>query len=211
MKQVNFQTLKNNYIKGLLETDAFIIKGIDEEPFTLRSGRKSYMFLDHSKLGRSPNAYRAFIDVINTLLMDIYGDHKITLCNVDSKISAQMVGSLAYIANYPQIIYKSRELVAVEKGTRSALTGNYDLTDQIAIIDDVATGGDGTAKGVGDMLQESFPHNTGIRIFVGFVREIQATTYPMHHVVTRTELIQLVWKGLTEKQQQAIDKETTNQ
>lgn len=169
------------------------------------------MFLDHSKLGQSPSAYRAFIDVLSALITDIYGEQKITVCNVDSKISAQMVGSLAYIANYPQIIYKSKELVAIEKGTKSALTGNYDLTDQIAIIDDVATGGDGTAKGVGDLLKKSFPHNKGIRIFVGFVREIQATTYPLHHVVTRTELIQLVWKGLTEKQQQAIEKETAKQ
>lgn len=210
MKQVNFQTLKNNYIKGLLESNALIVKGIDEEPFTLRSGKKSYMFLDHSKLGKSPSAYRAFIDVINALLLDIYGDQHITLCNVDSKISAQMVGSLAYIANYPQIIYKSPKLVAVEQGTKTALTGNYDLTDQIAIIDDVATGGDGTAKGVGDMVQNSFPKNSGIRIFVGFVREIRPTTYPLHHVVTRAELIQLVWKGLTRNQQSAIEKETAN-
>lgn len=205
---MNFQQLKQKYIQGLLETNAFIIKSIDEEPFTLRSGAKSYLFLDHSRVATSATAYRAYIDAMAGLLQDMYGEEDFVLCNVDSKISAQMVGSLAYILNKPQIIFKSKALTEVEKGTRKELTGNYAWDGHIAIIDDVATGGDGTAKNVADLVKTNFPKSSDIQIFVGFVREIKKSTYKMNHVVTRTELIQLVWDQLSEGQKKAVEKET---
>jgi orotate phosphoribosyltransferase len=209
-EQMNFQTLKQNYIKGLLKTNAFIIKSIDEKPFTLRSGRESYIFLDHARVATSAKAYRAYIDIMAAVLQDMYGEEDFVLCNVDSKISAQMVGSLAYILNKPQIIFKSKALTAVEKGTGKELTGDLDWDRAVAIIDDVATGGDGTAKNVADLVKTNFKHVSNIQIFVGFVREIGKTTYKMNHVVTRTELIQIVWDTLSEGQKQAIEKETNS-
>jgi orotate phosphoribosyltransferase len=119
-----------------------------------------------------------------------------------------MVGSLSYILNKPQIIFKSKALTAVEKGTAKELTGDLDWEGSVAIIDDVATGGDGTAKNVADLVKTNFKHVSNIQIFVGFVREIEKTTYKMNHVVTRTELIQIVWDNLTEGQKQALEKET---
>jgi len=205
---MNFQQLKQNYIQGLLDTNAFLIKSIDETPFTLRSGKQSYIFLDHSRVATSAKAYRAYIDVMAGLLQDMYAQSDYVLCNVDSKISAQMVGSLAYILNKPQIIFKSKALTKVEKGTQQELTGNFDWDGSVAIIDDVATGGDGTAKNVADLVKLTFPKVKNIQIFVGFVRKIQKTTYKMNHVVTRTELIQIVWDNLSEGQKQAIEKET---
>src|SRR6266404_2654154 len=115
---MDFQSLKQNYINGLLATKAILIKSIDEEPFTLRSGRKSYMFFDHSKLAVSPKGYKAFIDATQFLLKETYNAKDFVLCNVDSKLSAQMVGSVAYNLEKPQIIYKSQALMKVEKGTQ---------------------------------------------------------------------------------------------
>lgn len=204
---MTFQQKKDNYIKGLLATNAFLIKGIDEEPFTLRSGKQSYMFLDHSKVANEPKAYRAFIDVICTMLDEIYNDQEIVLCNVDSKISAQMVGSVAYLQSRPQIVFKSTELTTIEKGTKTQVTGNYDWKMPVAILDDVMTGGDGTAKRVGDLVTEAFPHIANIRIFVGFIRNPKESTYTTHHILTQKELIGIVGKSLTDKQQQAIEKE----
>ena len=204
---MTFNALKKNYIEGLLETNAFLVKPITEEPFTLRSGRKSYMFLDHSRVATSAKAYRAFIDVMGELVNEVYGQEHIILCNVDSKISAQMVGAIAYLQNKPQIIYKSSALTAIEKGTAMQMTGDKTLHHPVAILDDVMTGGDGTAKKVADLIQETFPKLTDIRIFVGFTRDIKKSTYLSYHVLTRNELIGTVWDKLTAEQQQAIEKE----
>jgi len=207
---MNFQTLKQNYIQGLLDTKAILIKSIDEEPFTLRSGRKSYMFFDHSKLAISPDEYKAFIDGIQYLLKQTYEDFEFVLCNVDSKISAQMVGSVAYNLSKPQIIYKSDAMLAAEKGTHRQMTGKTSWSMPVAILDDVSTGKDGTAKGVGDLVKENFTQITDVQIFVGFIREVQTTTYKIHYLVTQEELLNLIWKNLTHKQQQAIEKERKN-
>jgi orotate phosphoribosyltransferase len=204
---MNFLQKKEQYIQGLLDTNAFIVKSINEEPFTLRSGEKSYMFLDHSKLATSPKAYRAFIDIMGDLLYEVYNDNPFVLCNVDSKISAQMVGSLAYLQNKPQIIFKSKALTEMEKGTATQMTGNYEWDLPVAIMDDVMTGGDGTAKNVGDLVKETFPKIKDIRIFVGFIRTPTKSTYPTHHILTRNELLGIVSGKLSPDQQKAVEKE----
>lgn len=204
---MTFEQLKKNYIQELVASHAILIKFIDEDPFTLRGGRTSCMFLDHSRVATSPKAYRAFINVISALLREDYGEKEIILCNVDSKISAQMVGSLAYNLHYPQIVFKSDALTAVEKGTANQMTGDAAWDLPVAIIDDVMTEGDGTAKKVGDLVKETFPLVKDIRIFVGFTREVKESTYPSHHVLTRDELLREVWKTLNSGQQKAIEKE----
>ncbi len=204
---MNFQTLKQHYVDGLLETKAFLVKSIDEEPFTLRSGKQSYLFLDHSRVASSPTAYKAFIDIMIYLVQQAYAEKEFILCNVDSKISAQMVGSVAYLLNKPQIIFKSKKLTAIEKGTQRQMTGDENWDMPVAILDDVMTGGDGTAKNVADLVTENFPNIKDIQLFVGFIRNIKESTYKTHHVLTRDELIAIVWGQLSSAQKQAVDKE----
>jgi orotate phosphoribosyltransferase len=204
---MTFEKVKQNYIDQLLAAKALLVRSIDEEPFTLRSGRKSCMFFDHSILATRPEGFRAFIDVIMALVLDTFGEQKIVLCNVDSKISAQMVGAVAYNLKLPQIIYKSSSLVAVEKGPSRQMTGDTHWNLPVAILDDVMTGGDGTAKGVGDLVKEAFPKIGDIHIFVGFTRVVKPSTYPSHHVITQNELLNQAWDTLTKGQQRAIEKE----
>ena len=201
------QILKDNYIKGLFDTKAFIVKSIDEEPFTLRRGSTSYLFLDHNRVASSPIAYKAFIDVIEHNIQEVYKSKPFILCNVDSKISAQMCGSLAYKMSVPQIIYKSSELTIKEKGIGKQLTGDLSWNYPVAIVDDVTKGGDGTAKNVADLVTSKFTNIKDIQIFVGFIRDPKETTYKTHHVVTRDELIEIMWDTLTEGQREAIIKE----
>lgn len=208
---MTLQELKQKYIEGLVATNAFIVKSINDEPFTKRNGQKSYIFLDHSKVTSSPKAYGSFIDAIRYLLEQAYGTKDFVLCNVDSKISPQMVGSVAYTLSKAQIIYKSSRLVEVEKGTLRQLTGDPEWKLPVAILDDVATGGDGTAKGVGDLIRTEFPSIQDIQIFVGFTREIIESTYKTHYILTRDELIDKVWDTLSDEQKQAIDKEVGRQ
>lgn len=204
---MNLKTLKQNYVQGLLETNAFLVKSIDEKPFTLRSGKQSFMFLDHSLVASSPKAYAAFIDIIIFYLHQIYEDKPFILCNVDSKISAQMVGSVAYQLKKPQIIFKSKALTAIEKGPQQQFRGDVSWDLPVALLDDMMSGGDGTAKNVADLLLETFPKIKDVQIFVGFVREKKPSTFPTHFALTRDELIEIVWDQLARGQQQAIEKE----
>lgn len=204
---MNFDELKQNYVKGLIATNAFIVKSMDDEPFTLRSGRKSYMFTDHSRIAASSEAYKALVDAMQALLIKTYSNNNYILCNVDSKISAQLVGSVAYNLSLPQIIYKSKALTAIEKETARQLTGDQAWDKPVAVLDDVATGKDGTAKEVGDLVLEAFPKIKDIQIFVGFIREPQKTTYKINYILTRDELLAIVWETLSEGQRQAVQKE----
>jgi orotate phosphoribosyltransferase len=204
---MTFNKLKKEYIQCLLASKTILIKSVDEVPFTLRSGRKSYMFFDHSKLAISPKSYKIFIDAIQYLLDQTYDKNEFILCNVDSKISAQMVGSVAYNMTKPQIIYKSQALLTVEKGSQRQMTGDSNWSMPVAILDDVATGSDGTAKNVGDLVMQTFPTIKDIQIFVGFIREIKQPTYNMHYLVTQKELLDILWTSLQPGQQKAIEKE----
>jgi orotate phosphoribosyltransferase len=204
---MNFKTLKQNYIQGLLDTKALLVKSINEEPFTMRNGKKSCMYMNHSKLATSPHAYKAFIDAIQFLLKETYREDEFIVCNVDSKISSQMVGSVAYNLKKPQIIYKSSALTAIEKGTHLQMTGDPTWNLPVAILDDVSSGYDATAKGVGDLAKETFKKIPDVQIFVGYIREIKQTTYKMRYLLTREELVTIVWNDLTPGQQAAIEKE----
>lgn len=204
---MHFKTLKQKFVTSLLATDAFIVKPINEEPFTLRSGKKSYLYTDLTKLAASPKDYKTFIEAMQDLLIKTYSNNGVVLCNVDSKISAQIVGAVAYNLQLPQIVYKSKALTAIEKGTTRQLSGDLTWDMPVAILDDVATGGDGTAKDVGDLVCETFPHIANIQIFVGVVREVKKTTYPINYILTRDELLAIVWDKLSAKQKQAVEKE----
>src|SRR5260370_16297643 len=103
-------SIKDKYIQALMDTGAILIRSIKEEPFTLRSGKKSYIFINHSILASSSNGYKSFIDAIKELILSVYKEKEFVLCNVDSKISAQMAESLAYILNKQQIIFKPKNL-----------------------------------------------------------------------------------------------------
>jgi len=204
---MTFEEIKKIYVQGLLDTGAFVIKPINEQPFILRSGALSYMYLDLCRVASSPNAYNAFIDGIAYLLRNEYGKKDFILCNVDSKISAQMTGSLAYKLKKSQIIFKSKELTSAEKGTNKQLNGDLNWSLPVAILDDVMTGGDGTAKNVADLVKNTFKNVLDIQVFVGFIREPKPSTYETHYLVTRNELIDIVWDKLSERQKEAVDKE----
>jgi orotate phosphoribosyltransferase len=205
---MKFSVLKEEYIKSLIETNAFTVKSINEEPFVKRNGQKSYMFLDHSRVATSPSAYKSFINAIQALLSERFSDKEFIICNVDSKISAQMVGSVAYNLNKPQIVYKSKELTAIEKGPGRQLTGDLGWSSPVALLDDGVTGGDGTAKSVADLVIKTFPEIENVEIFVGFVRdELKESTYKTHHILALKELIDIIWNDLSIDQKRAIEKE----
>ena len=118
-----------------------------------------------------------------------------------------MAGTIGYNLSKPQITYKTKELTELEKGTKRQITGDSTWKLPVAIVDDVATSIDGTAKGVGDLVKATFPNLTDIQIFVGVIRNVKEGTYKKHYITTEDELVDIIWKDLTSEQQQAIKEE----
>lgn len=199
------------YIKALIKTQSIQVRSINEKPFILRSGKESYIFINHARLASSPHGYKAFIDAICILVQNIFKSKEFIFCNADSKISAQMVGSLAYILNKPQIIFKSKELTVIEKGSGEQLTGDPKWNLPIIIADDVISSRDGTAANVGKLVQKTFPRVKDIQIFVGVARSrnlIQGKlNFASHAVLSFDEIIADVWNSLSSSQQKAVEKE----
>lgn len=201
---------KDRYVDALIKSNALLVKSIGEDQFVLRSGKKSCMFLNQSLLALKPEFYRAYIDTMQELLVEHYGKRDFIICNVDSKLSPQLTGALAYIMNKPLFIYRSDHLVAVERGGTSQITGDTDSMLPMAIVDDVVSTIDGTSKRLADRIAKEYPQVSGIQIFVGLSRVTGATTYPTHYILTYKQLIEKIWDTLTEGQKMAIEKEREN-
>ncbi len=125
-----------------------------------------------------------------------------------------MAGTLAYILKKPQIIFKSAQLTAIEKGPGQQFTGDSSWNLPVAIVDDVATGGDGTAKRVADGVKAAFPKVKNIQLFVGLVRNVKLLsktftheTYRAHYVASYEEVLDSVWGTLSDGQRRAVEKE----
>lgn len=112
--------------------------------------------------------------------------------------------------NKPLFIYRSDNLVKVEKGGTSRLTGDISLKLPLAIVDDVVSTIDGTSKRLADRVLEEFPNITDVQIFVGLARKTGQTTYKTHYILTYDELIDKVWNTLSDGQKKAIEKERRN-
>lgn len=198
---------KDRYIKALVDSKALLVKSIEEEPFTLRSGKKSRIFLNQSLLALKPAFYIAYIDAMKDLLVEHYGTREFIICNVDSKLSPQITGALAYIMKKPLFIYRPDTMVAAEKGATSQLTGDSSSNLPVAVVDDVISTIDGTSKRIADRVLNEFPKISDIQIFVGLVRTTGKPTYKTHYILTYDELIEKIWDTLRKGQQEAIENE----
>lgn len=56
---MDFDTLKSQYIAGIYQTKALLIK---EQPFTLQSGKKSHVYLNHRDF-LSTHAYLTLVQI----------------------------------------------------------------------------------------------------------------------------------------------------
>ncbi|HVZ58719.1 MAG TPA: hypothetical protein VG935_03150 [Patescibacteria group bacterium] len=202
--------LVDDYIDALMETKAVQFRSVDEEPFTLRSGKKSYVYVNHARLAVLARGFELLIDSLADLLTSHYGQQDFILCNVDSKISAQMAGALAYKLNKRQVIFKSDQFTAIEKGPGEQLTGLTSWDDPIAIVDDVTTTG-ATAKNVAEVIAKTFPKIKDIDIFVGVVRskglpELLSDNqrFPLHSVLTLNELLNILAPTAKEEEKKAM-------
>lgn len=206
MKYKNSKT-RNTYLEFLRECGSICIRNPHEPPWHLRNGGRSRIYIDHAKISCDYESFITFVSAIK----DIIPQRKFfTLCNVDSKISAQLAGALAYILKAPQIIFKSDELTRIEKGPMQQLTVPKKITEPIIIVDDVGSTG-GTVIHVAELLRGKIGHDLKIILLISLVRDPEVLSEALHknninfkYVVTLDELLTYHWKSLRDWERQAV-------
>ena len=203
-----FEYLKKTYVEELFKTGAVVVRGQDEEPFKLRSGGESYIYVDHAKVGTSRNGFVAMISSIHYVVSQEVGVID-SVMNVDSKLSAQLTGAYSALFGIDMIVFKGEGLLVAERGTKKQLTGGG---ESVVILDDVGTSGR-TIVEASSILKDSAKVKN-IFAVVGLVREpkifrknLLKENIESFFVVTLDDVLQQNFNRFNSSQKQSILKE----
>ncbi|MBW2989316.1 hypothetical protein KY358_03290 [Candidatus Woesearchaeota archaeon] len=123
--------LKQDYVDAVYETRALMIK---EQPFDLKSGGKSHIYLNHRNLLSDSKNLRLIAELYNELIKCRVEEYK--LCAVDSVMSPIIVGAMSILSGKDIIAVKSKKL---EHGTKEDIYG--DTSGEVVVIDDMTSSG----------------------------------------------------------------------
>jgi len=129
---MNIQTLRSHYIEGVYNTKALLIK---EEAFTLQSGKRSHVYLNHRNFLSDHTYLSLVVDIYHELSKSVEGDFM--LGAVDSIMSPIIVGAMSVKMNRDYIVVRKSPL---SHGTQETIYGN--MTKPIILIDDMTSTGD---------------------------------------------------------------------
>ncbi len=144
-------------IEMLKEAGIVKIKSQDEEPFTLKSGKKSRLFIDIKEASLNQQILEKITQNVVEIITEKIPDMALTNANFHdshlflfNKIASVAVGgipvatALSLETNVPQIIVRSEKH---DRGTESQIIGNC-LKMKCILIEDVATSGGSIIKAV---------------------------------------------------------------
>ncbi len=129
---MNINHLKSQYIEGIYQSKALLIK---DEPFTLQSGKRSHVYLNHRNF-LAHHAYLSLVANLNRELSKSIPGHY-QLGAVDSIMSPMIVGAMSVMFNLDYVIIKKTPLT---HGTREFIFGK--IEHDILLIDDMTSTGD---------------------------------------------------------------------
>jgi uridine monophosphate synthetase len=171
--------------------ELFRIGGVKLGDFTLKSGRKSPVYVDLRVLVSSPSVLRmageALLPVLERLRFDRIAG--LPYAGLPIAVSASLAGNLP-------MLYARKE--AKDYGTRKLIEGAYEPGMTVALLDDVITDGGAKLELVTPFLQEGMK----VRDFVVLVdREqggadlLRSKGYELHSVFTLREVLEALRLG----------------
>ena len=130
---------KSRYLDMIWKEGAFLVR---QEPFTLKSGRKSHVYANHRNLICDPTMLGELGRILADLAVASYGA-KILLCAVESSTSPYLTASASLQSQIPLLNYRP---INREKGLTTSVFSQQGLSSQVdqpprpvVLVDDVVT------------------------------------------------------------------------
>lgn len=136
-----------DYHIALRQSGAIKLAADGRHLFELRSGKRSWVYVDHGELLCQPETFWPYISMLTNYFRETYPPEVTLLANVDSKSSPHIVGALATMGLYRQVVVSPEAIRHAEKGPGLSmrLPCRLEPVEDIVIVDDVFTVGDTTA------------------------------------------------------------------
>lgn len=123
-------------IEMLKDAGIVKIKQPNEEPFTLKSGKKSRLFIDIKEASLNPKILKEIINQLKNFDLDNF-DNSFNVIGSVAVGGVPIASVYSYIMNIPQIIVRTEKH---DRGTKSQVIGNC-KDKKVLLIEDVATTG----------------------------------------------------------------------
>mgnify|MGYP001054360732 CR=1 FL=1 len=130
-KRRELSELTRRYARAVYESGALLIR---EEPFTLRSGRKSHLYINHREFLSSSANIRLMAELYQELLRIHVGE--CTVAAVDSIMSPVLCGAITILGGENVVSVRPTKL---EHGTEEQVYGS--VSGRVAMIDDMTSSG----------------------------------------------------------------------
>lgn len=129
---MHLKQLKQEYIQGIYQSKALLVK---EEPFTLQSGKKSHIYLNHRNFLSQWHYIALVANIYHQLANEI--DSEFVLGAVDSIMSPILVGAMCTMYKKNYVVVKKMPL---KHGTQEYIYG--EMRSNTVLIDDMTSTGD---------------------------------------------------------------------
>lgn len=129
---MNIEKLKSQYFDGIYTTKALLIK---EQPFTLQSGKKSHIYLNHRNFLSNYQYLSLVVNIYHMLMQPLEKNYVLGV--VDSIMSPIIVGAMSSLFNKNYVVVKKESL---KHGTQEALYG--EATHNTILVDDMTSTGE---------------------------------------------------------------------
>lgn len=169
--------------------DMFDKRMIKFGEFTMKSGKKSYIYADVRTAISHPKIFTTLCDLIYSKMMGL--DYKL-ICGVPYS-ALTFASAIAYRHQIPMLL-KRKE--AKEHGTRKILEGDYGKGDKCLIIEDVIT----TGMSIGETTAILEGHGLEIKDVVTFIDRNQGGRerlaqlgYRLHSIIDLEQVIDILY------------------
>ena len=156
--------------------------------FTMKSGKKSYIYADIRTAISHPHIFVSLCDLIYSKMQGL--DYKL-ICGVPYS-ALTFASAIAYTHKLPMLL-KRKE--AKEHGTKKILEGDYKSGDTCLIIEDVIT----TGMSIGETTTILEEHGLKITDVVTFIdrnqggrEKIKELGYKLHSIIDLVQLIDIL-------------------
>lgn len=191
--------LRKQYFLAVRATGALIVR---EEPFKLRSGGSSHIYLSHNNFLSEYQHVELLARIYRELIEEhIQGSYRV--CAVDSVMSPVIVGAFAVLAKKDVLVVKEQKL---SHGTEQQVFGVID-SNEVVVVDDMTSTGGTLISAIGILREKGARVNYAVvsatRDQVAHER-VKDLNVRLLHIASFSDILTGLWNDLSEEEKQLV-------